>query len=100
MKLWKLMICCLVAVAALGILVRQGIVRASDDEIRESAAAISDTVMRRARQCYVIEGAYPQNLSYLEENYGLTVNHEKFLIVYDAFAENLPPKVIVRYKGG
>ena len=56
--------------------------------------------MRRARQCYVIEGAYPQDLRYQEENYGLAVNHEEYLIVYNAFAENLPPEIRVKYKGG
>ena len=99
MKHRRILVCFLVLAAALGILAWRSVVHASDDEIRESAAAVSDTVMRRARQCYVIEGAYPQDLSYLEENYGLTVNHDRFLIVYDAFAENLPPKIIVRYRG-
>ena len=99
MKHLKLWICGLIAVLALGLLIGRGAARAGEEEIRESVAAISQTVMRRAQQCYVIEGAYPQDLAYLEQNYGLTVNHEKYLIVYNAFAENLPPEVRVMYRG-
>ena len=39
-----------------------------------SALAIRDAVQRRALQCYVVEGAYPPDLQYLEDNYGLQVN--------------------------
>ena len=61
----------------------------------EGANALKAAVERGARQCYVVEGVYPPNLSYLEKNYGLTVNHEDFYVTYDAFASNLPPDVRV-----
>ncbi|MBR2189259.1 MAG: hypothetical protein IJ860_07630 [Eubacterium sp.] len=82
----------LVAVAAAAVPVSR---RASADEGDDSVNSIKETVMQRALQCYVIEGAYPQSLEYLEENYGLTVNKEDYLIVYAPFAENLPPEVKV-----
>ena len=49
-------------------------------------------------QCYVVEGVYPENLSYLEENYGLQINTRDFYVAYDAFASNLPPDIRVRAK--
>ena len=61
----------------------------------ESSAALTDTILRSARQCYVVEGVYPPDLAYLEENYGLQINHRDFYVTYDAFAENLPPTVRV-----
>lgn len=60
-----------------------------------SADAIRDAVQRSALQCYAVEGAYPPDLSYLEDNYGLQVNHEDFYVSYDAFASNLPPAIRV-----
>ena len=51
------------------------------------------------KQCYVIEKAYPESLSYLEENYGLAVNKEDYLIVYQLYAENQPPQIRVMYQG-
>lgn len=64
----------------------------------EAAAAIRDAVERSARQCYVVEGVYPPNLQYLEENYGLQVNTRDFYVTYEAFASNLPPTVVVTAK--
>lgn len=61
----------------------------------ESAAAIQEAVRRSALQCYVVEGVYPPNLEYLEDNYGLEVNTHDFYVRYDAFASNLPPDIRV-----
>ncbi len=67
----------------------------SEDVPKESAAAIEDAIRRSALQCYVVEGVYPPNLAYLEENYGLSINHRAFYVRYDAFASNIPPTVKV-----
>lgn len=64
----------------------------------ESALAIRQTVEREALQCYVVEGVYPPDLDYLEENYGLQINRDDFYITYDIFASNMPPTVIVTPK--
>lgn len=63
---------------------------------REQAAqSLRETIMERALQCFAIEGAYPQSLSYLEQHYGLSVNSSDYLITYEAFASNIPPTVMV-----
>ena len=61
----------------------------------DAEAAVKDTVRRCALQCYVVEGVYPPDLAYLQENYGLQVNTHDFYITYEAFSENLPPQVTV-----
>lgn len=83
-----------IAVIAVALLVPalHGAAREGTDE---SVRSIEKTVQERALQCYVIEGAYPSSLSYLEENYGLTLNKEDYLVVYQPVAENLPPDVRV-----
>lgn len=61
--------------------------------------AIRAAVQRSALQCYAVEGVYPSRLEYLEENYGLQVNHEDYYVNYEAFASNMPPTVrVVRRK--
>ena len=72
------------------------------DLSEESDQAIQETVKKGALQCYVVEGVYPPDLKYLEDNYGLKINTEDFYVTYDAFASNLPPTVIVspRNSGG
>ena len=49
----------------------------------------------RSLQCYVVEGAYPVSLEYLEENYGLQINEQMFYVSYEIFATNVPPAVKV-----
>ena len=61
----------------------------------ESISAIRDAVRRTARQCYAVEGVYPPDLEYLEENYGLKINTRDYIIVYEAFASNRPPSIRV-----
>ena len=61
----------------------------------ESVAAISEAVKRTALQCYVIEGAYPEDLQYLQDNYGLQINTDDYIVVYRAFADNRVPDIRV-----
>ncbi len=65
----------------------------------EGAAAIREAVRREALQCYVVEGVYPPDLQYLLDNYGLQINMEDYVVVYDCFASNLPPSIRVVGKG-
>lgn len=60
-----------------------------------SAQALRQAVLQAAVQCYAVEGSYPSSLDYLEENYGLLVNYDRFIVTYEAFASNLMPQVNV-----
>ena len=88
----------LLAVCALiAVFVIRGVGR--DERLAEEGrVAIEDAIQRSAKQCYVVEGVYPPDLAYLENNYGLQVNTKDYYITYDAFASNLPPNVIVTAK--
>lgn len=48
-----------------------------------------------AIQCYATEGAYPPNLAYLQDNYGLILQEERFIYEYEPIAENILPLVQV-----
>ncbi len=61
----------------------------------ESFKILSDAIMRSAVQCYAIEGFYPPDVKYLEENYGLLVDHDKYFVSYSVFASNIIPEVEV-----
>ena len=62
---------------------------------RETMESIKQTVMERSLQCYVVEGAYPPDLEYLEDNYGLAINRKDYYVHFEAYAENQPPQVRV-----
>ena len=66
--------------------------------VRKSPEERREEVLDAAVQCYALEGAYPQSLSYLEENYGVQVNHSRFIVSYEAYASNQLPAVAVLEK--
>ena len=69
--------------------------RKSDEE---SYNILSDAIIRSAVQCYAIEGFYPPDIGYLENNYGLLVDHNKYFVSYSVFASNIIPEVQVFLK--
>ena len=59
---------------------------------------LADAIVRSAVQCYAIEGFYPPDIEYLEKNYGLVVDHHKYVISYSVFASNIMPDVEIFIK--
>lgn len=66
----------------------------------QAAESVRAAVLDAAVQCYVLEGAYPRSLAYLEENYGVQINRDRFIVSYEAFASNLLPDVLVLERAG
>lgn len=68
----------------------------ADKAAREKqCSSVGDEIMNGAVLCYSIEGEYPPSLSYLEENYGITVNSDKYIVGYDYFGANIRPTITV-----
>ena len=95
-KSWLVWMLLILMIAVALILVFTG--ESGRDLSDSSAYAIRAAVQRSALQCYAVEGAYPPDLQYLEDNYGLQVNRQDFYVTYEAFASNLPPTVRVTRK--
>lgn len=64
----------------------------------ENLNILSDAIRRSAVQCYAIEGFYPPNIEFLENNYGLVVDHDKYIVSYNVFASNIMPDIDVYLK--
>lgn len=60
---------------------------------------VRDAVKNAALTCYAVEGAYPEDIDYLREHYGLAYNEERYVIYYDAFASNVLPDIRVVERG-
>lgn len=65
----------------------------------QQAASLKEAVLRAAVTCYAVEGRYPTDVEYLQANYGLTYNHDNFIVSIHAFADNLLPDIAVLAKG-
>jgi len=97
-KKWKLILAAaaIVVCAVLVWVFIQMSPAAGDDE--NTAESIKTAVQQSALQCYVVEGAYPPSLQYLQDNYGLRINTRDYYVTYDAYAENQLPDVRVTIK--
>lgn len=82
-----------VAIASINRMVSVG----DEGEIR----MIKDAVKNAMLTCFAVEGAFPRELEYLEENYGLNYDKEKYSVRYDYDPEfsNLMPEIWVTVMG-
>lgn len=92
----------ILSLAAFALIFSAAIMLLNFIETQSDEAQISmvrDAVHNSLVTCYAVEGAYPQSIQYLVDNYGLSYDKERFLITYDAFASNIFPDVHVNVKG-
>lgn len=61
----------------------------------QGAASIRTAILDASMQCCAIEGSYPTSLKHLEDEYGLVINHDDYIINYEVFAANIAPSVVV-----
>ena len=87
------------AVLAAVLLFLSALSNLSDGQRSEGADQLEEAVRRSAVACYAAEGIYPPSLDYLEQHYGVQVDHERYTVIYDVFAANLMPDVTVLENG-
>ena len=80
----------LLAVAAL---VLAGLSRLDTGE--QGRQRLERSVRRTAAACYASEGFYPPSVDYMEENWGLQYDRDRYVIRYEVFASNLMPQITV-----
>lgn len=61
----------------------------------EKFEILMEALKKTSVQCYATEGFFPPNVDYMEKNYGLTVDHKKYVIYYNVFASNIMPDILV-----
>ena len=64
----------------------------------QAAVALRDSIMNAAKQCCAIEGSSPASLEHLENDYGIAINHDDYVVSYESFADNVMPTVVVTPK--
>lgn len=64
----------------------------------EGRAQLEAALRRAAVACYAAEGIYPPSVEYIREYYGIQIDESRYVVVYEAFAENLMPDITVLEK--
>lgn len=81
--------CCII------LLTYHGLNRLMADSKEEEKRSLEEALQREIVQCYVLEGHYPDSLSYLEEQYGFSYDKEQFFVDYQLLGANIMPDVTV-----
>lgn len=64
---------------------------------KNAQSSLENAMRRGIMECYAMEGAYPENLSYLEKNYYITYDHQAYKVIYHYNGDqHLPTFKVVR----
>lgn len=80
---------CVVALFISGVLIF------SEKADARGAETLRNAIRRASVQCYAIEGRYPPSVEYLEENYGIQIDRNRYDVFYSGFASNFMPDITV-----
>ena len=83
----------IIVVLIIGIYYGLGNLTNTQDEKQMEIA--QDAIMRAAVQCYALESQYPASLSYLVDNYGLSLDESKYVYHYRTIGSNMVPEIKV-----
>jgi hypothetical protein len=71
---------------------------ANQNSRKEDISVAQKSIQKAAVCCYAIEGRYPPSYEYLEKNYGVKINTDKYAVFYSLFASNIMPDITVLEK--
>ncbi|MCR5106836.1 MAG: hypothetical protein K6B28_01595 [Lachnospiraceae bacterium] len=72
-----------------------GVNTLSEGSLGNEKEMLENALNRDIVHCYAIEGIYPPSLGYIEKHYGLTYDHDKYIISYESIGSNIMPTVMV-----
>ena len=86
-----------ITVAAV-LLFTMAVSRLDTDRQQQARSRLEDSVRRTAVACYAAEGFYPPSVDYMETNWGLQYEKDRYVVRYEVFASNLMPEITVLEK--
>ncbi len=94
------MLVCIAIITAVVVVVLAGVQDYGSRYEGRRLEEVRETVLSYIAQCYALEGVYPPDLQYLEDNYGMIMDKSRYIYHYEVFASNMFPDVkVLRLKG-
>ncbi|MCL2627778.1 MAG: hypothetical protein FWD44_03660 [Oscillospiraceae bacterium] len=62
---------------------------------QEGARILEDSIRRAVITAYALEGLYPSTIEHIEQNFGVFIDRERFIVHYMAFGSNMMPDIVV-----
>jgi hypothetical protein len=69
--------------------------QAAEANRAEGIRLLEDAIVRAAVHSYAVNGFFPASLDYIEQNFGIHIDHSRFVVHYDVFASNILPDIRV-----
>ncbi|MCL2747144.1 MAG: hypothetical protein FWE59_00620 [Oscillospiraceae bacterium] len=93
---WSAFLSLLVGVALLAFLVA-ALLPMGDQSAETQRSRIEQAVRYAAIQCYALEGAYPPEMTYLKDHYGIRFDESRFFVHYWPNGANIAPDIQVKH---
>ena len=75
------------------LLIQIGIGNLSSTQEEKQIEIARDAIVKAAVQCYALESHFPPSLQYLVDNYGLTLDTDKYVYHYKTIGSNMVPEI-------
>ena len=82
-------VCCALAIFF------EGVGNLDQNSGERSRRQLEETLRRAAVACYAAQGAYPPDLSYIEEHWGVQIDRSRYAVFYQVEGSNLMPDITV-----
>lgn len=73
----------------------KGVAELEQGKQAEDIRQLEQVLHRTAVACYAVEGAYPPDVAYMRQHYGLSYDENRYVVHYERFASNLMPQITV-----
>ena len=73
-------------------------VKIGNRQENESLKQLENTIRKTVMTCYATEGVYPPSVDYMEDHYGIQIDHDRFGVFYEIFGDNVMPQITVMVK--
>jgi hypothetical protein len=91
---WALKLLLFIAAAVVAVALVWNVASSLDRSQQEESMKMGkEAIVRATVQCYSLEGRYPPDLEYLEKNYGLTLDKDRYVYHYRTVGENMMPSI-------
>lgn len=84
-----------ILLAAAYVFVLTAITNLEQGKQEQDIRQLEQVLHRTAVACYAVEGAYPPDVDYMRQHYGLTYDETRYIVHYELFGSNFMPDITV-----
>jgi len=72
-----------------------GLRQTEESNRAEGIRLLEEALRRTVIHSYAVDGFFPESLEYIENHFGVYIDHTRFVVHYEVFASNIQPTIRV-----